>query len=102
MQHVVLYFRHDIRDIIPFSDAVKRLRELLADTEIGEYVEDDMAIDGGDAEAVLCGADADLLYETILPVLKELPFMKGIKSLSFMVLSMPEQQRRRLNFESET
>ena len=79
MQHVVLYFRHDIRDIIPFCDAVKRLRQLLADTRTGEYVEDDMAIDGGDAEAVLCGADADSLYETISPVLKELPFMQGAR-----------------------
>ena len=79
MQHVVLYFRHDMRDIIPFSNAVERLRRLLAGTGIGEYVEDDMAIDGGDCEAVLSGADADLLYETISPVLKELPFMQGAK-----------------------
>lgn len=79
MQHVIVYFRHDIRDIIPFCNAVKRLRQLLAETGIGEYVEDDMAIDGGDAEAVFCGHDADLLYETISSVLQQLPFMKGAK-----------------------
>jgi hypothetical protein len=79
LQHVILYFRHDIRDIIPFSDAVKRLRQLLADTGTGEYVEDDMAIDGGDVEAVFCGADAGALFETISPVLKELSFMQGAK-----------------------
>lgn len=79
MQHVVLYFRHDIRDIIPFHDAVGQLRRLVSDTEIGEYLGDDMAIDGGDAEAVFSGADADLLYQTISPVLKELPFLQGAK-----------------------
>jgi hypothetical protein len=52
---------------------------MLADTGVGEFVGDDMAIDGGDAEAVFRGADADLLYATISPVLKELPFMRNAK-----------------------
>lgn len=77
MQHVVLYFKHDIQDIIPYCEAVKRIRQVLSDTGTGEYVEDDMAIDGGDAEAVLRGSSADVLYETISPVLKELSFMQG-------------------------
>jgi len=36
-----------------------------------------MAIDGGDAEAIFCGSDADILYQTISPLLEELPFMRG-------------------------
>lgn len=79
MQHVTLYFKHDIQDIIPYSDAVTRIRQLLSDTAAGEYVEDDMAIDGGDAKAVLRGLSADTLYETISPVLRELPFLHGAK-----------------------
>ncbi len=70
MQHVVLYFKHDIQDIIPYSNAVTQIRQLLADTGAGEYVEDDMAIDGGDAEAVLRGPNADTLYEAISPTSK--------------------------------
>ena len=79
MEHVVIYFEHDIQDIIPYSSAVKRIRQLLIDRAAGEYVEDDMAIDGGDAQAVLRGASADTLYETVSPVLRELPFMQGAK-----------------------
>ncbi len=79
MQYVVLYFKHDVRAIIPFSKAVERIREMLAGTRIGEYLEDDMAIDGGDAEAILCGPDAQRLYETISPVLSELRFLHGAK-----------------------
>ncbi len=79
VQHVILYFKHDIRAIIPFSEAVQRIRRLLAGTGIGEYVEDDMAIDGGDAEAILCGPDARILYETISPALSELLFLHGAK-----------------------
>lgn len=79
MQHVVLYFKHDIQDIIPYSNAVTQIRQLLADTDAGEYVEDDMAIDGGDAEAVLRGPNADTLYEAISPTLKELPFLHGAR-----------------------
>jgi hypothetical protein len=79
LQHVTIYFRHGIRDIIPFCEAVQRIREMLAGTGIGEYLEDDMAIDGGDAEAILRGPDARLLYEAILPVLSELPFLRSAK-----------------------
>ena len=61
MQHVVLNFKHDIRDVVPFSNAVERLRHLLAATETGEYVKDNMAIDGGDADVVLRGPNAELV-----------------------------------------
>lgn len=77
MQNVVVYFKHDIRDIISYSDAVRRIRELLAENGAGEYMEDDMAIDGGDAEAILRGPNADAIWDTIQPVLTELPFMRG-------------------------
>jgi hypothetical protein len=79
VQHVVLYFKHDIRAIIPYYDAVERIRQLLSETRAGEYVEDDMAIDGGDAEVVLRGPSADVLYETIFPILKDLSFMRGAR-----------------------
>lgn len=94
MEHVVLYFKHDIRDIIPYSNAVKRIRQLLTDTRAGEYVKDDIAIDGGDAEAVLRGPSADTLYETISPVLKQLTFMHGAKvTLVYGSLDSGEENR---------
>ena len=79
MQHVLIHFEHGIKDVLPFSEAVQRIRVMLASTGAGEYVEDDMAIDGGDAEAFLCGPNAELLFETISPVLSELAFMRDAK-----------------------
>ena len=55
------------------------MRQILSESQSGEYVEDDMAIDGGDAEAVLRGPSADALFSDIVPVLKELSFMRGAK-----------------------
>lgn len=77
MQHLVVYFEHDIRDILPWSDAVKQIRQLLDANGAGEYVEDDLAIDGGDAEVILQGQSADDVYNTIAPVLSDLPFVRG-------------------------
>lgn len=79
VQNVIVNFSHDIQDIIPYSDAVSQIRQLLAEKGDGEYVGDDMAIDGGDAEALLCGHSADQIFDTILPVLRVLSFMKGAR-----------------------
>jgi hypothetical protein len=79
VENVVLYFKHGIQDIIPYSNAVGRFRKILSESQAGEYVEDDMAIDGGDAEALFRGPSADAIFENIAPVLKELPFMRGAK-----------------------
>ena len=100
MQHVILYFKHGIRDIVPYSDAVAHIRQLLADAGTGEYVEDDMAIDGGDAEAILRGPNANTLYETICPVLKKLPFLHGARvTLVYGSLGAGEREK---SFELET
>ncbi len=97
VQHVVLYFKHDIQDIIRYSNAVTKIRQLLADNGAGEYVEDDMAIDGGDAEAVLRGPNADTLYEVISPALKELPFLHGARVTWCTVRLVQEYRRNLLN-----
>ena len=67
--------------IAPYETAAGelRIRQLLAETGTGEYVEDDIAIDGGDAEAIMRGPSADGLYQTISPVLRGLKFMHGAR-----------------------
>ncbi len=76
MEHLVLLFRHDMRDVIPYCQFVAQLKTQLAEKQLGEYIEDDMAIDGGDAEAVFSSSDVRLLYEFLAPQLRELPFMR--------------------------
>lgn len=75
MQHVVVYFEHGIQDLIPWCELIQRLKPELAGNGTGEFVGDDMAIDGGDCEAVFCGVDADALFKFLRPHLVSLSFL---------------------------
>ena len=76
MEHLVLMFRHDIRDVIPYCQLIAQVKVQLTEKHLGEYIGDDMAIDGGDAEAVFASSDVRALYEFLAPQLRELPFMR--------------------------
>ena len=76
MEHLVLLFRHDIRDVIPYCQFVAQVKPQLTEKQLGEYIGDDMAIDGGDAEAVFASRDVRALYEFLAPQLRQLPFMR--------------------------
>ena len=79
MEHLVIYFRHGIRDIIPYSEFISKYRNSMVECGIGEYLGDDMAIDGGDAEGVFAGPSSKELFAFIRQDLCALPFMKGAK-----------------------
>jgi hypothetical protein len=79
MEHLVIHFWHDIRDITPYCEFVEGIRPALERDALGEYLGDDMAIDGGDAEAVFACASARRLFEFLRERLVELPFMHGAK-----------------------
>lgn len=75
MQHLIIFFEHKLQDIIPWCEFVQRMNPLLADLHKGEFAGDDMAIDGGDCEAVFRGPDADALFDFLRPHLLGLPFL---------------------------
>ena len=79
MEHLVIYFRHDIRDVIPYSKFIEATRGVLAENGLGEYLGDDMAIDGGDAEGVFAAPSATRLLKFLTDDLAKLQFMKGAK-----------------------
>jgi hypothetical protein len=79
MEHLVIYFRHDIRDILPYSEFITKTRPLLEENGLGEYLEDDMAIDGGDAEGIFSCVNARALFDFLKDHFENLPFMKGAK-----------------------
>jgi hypothetical protein len=79
VEHLVIYFEHGIQDIIPYSEFIMRIRPSLAEGDMGEYLGDDMAIDGGDAEGVFRCRNARELFELLRDDLKRLPFMDGAK-----------------------
>ena len=75
MQHLIIFFEHKLQDLILWSEFIQRVRPLLADHHKGEFAGDDMAIDGGDCEAVFRGPDADALFDFLRPQLLSLPFL---------------------------
>lgn len=76
MQHLVISFEHEIQDLIPWSQFIQRVKLMLASSKKGDFVGDDMAIDGGDCEAVFRGSDAKVLLELLRPELELLPFLR--------------------------
>lgn len=76
MQHLILYFKHSIEDIIPWCAFIEKLRPQLAVSGAGEYESDDMAIDGSDCEAIFRGTEAKKLFAVLLPHFKSLPLLR--------------------------
>ena len=79
MEHLTIYFTHGIKDIIPYSDFITSVRSIIEEKNLGEYLEDDMAIDGGDAEVVFSCPNAENLFQFIKEDLTKLSCMKGAK-----------------------
>lgn len=80
MQHLIFEFNHQIEDVIPFCEFIQSLTPKLQFHDIGCYLGDDMAIDGGDAEATFECRDAKMLFEFVAPLFKQLPFMRNAKA----------------------
>ncbi len=66
-------------DIIPYTDFIMEVKAEILNKGLGEYLGDDMAIDGGDAEAVFACGSAKELFEYIKGGLADLSFMHGAK-----------------------
>ncbi len=79
MEHLTIYFKHGIRDVIPYTDFIMEAKVKIAELGLGEYLGDDMAIDGGDAEATFSSANASELFDYLKSGLTALQFMQGAK-----------------------
>lgn len=76
MQRLILYFQHGIEDIIPWCAFIEELRPQLVQLGVGKFDSDDMAIDGGDCEAIFQGTDVEELFAVLLPHFRSLPFLR--------------------------
>ena len=79
MEHLVIEFKHDIKDLIPYCKFIERIKNDLLTKNIEKYLGDDMAIDGGDAEAIFSCQNAKLFFEKIKSELVAQSFMSGAK-----------------------
>ena len=79
MEHLVIYFKHEMRDIIPYHECIVKVRGELEENGLGQYLGDDMAIDGGDAEGVFLCNSAKILFEYLQSHLSSLTFLRGAR-----------------------
>lgn len=79
MEHVTICFTHGVRDIISYCEFIEKICPILAKSGVGKYLGDDMAIDGGDAEAIFSCQSSQTLFDIISGYLEPLPFMRGAK-----------------------
>ena len=75
MQYLILRFQHGIEDIIPWCEFIEKMRLHLARMGAGEFEGDDMALDGGDCEALFRGPDVEKLFAVLLPHFRTLPLL---------------------------
>lgn len=80
MQYLIFEFNYQIEDVIPFCEFIQKLKPKLQIHGIGSYLCDDMAIDGGNAEATFECRDAKKLFEFVAPLFKQLTFMSNAKA----------------------
>ena len=79
MEHLSIYFKHEIEDISTYTEFVLKVKSKLERNLLGTYLGDDMAIDGGDAEALFASTSAKELFDFIRSDLNSLHFMQGAK-----------------------
>ena len=76
VQHLILYFKHGVEDVIPWCAFIEKLRPQLVHSGTGDFESDDMAIDGGDCKAIFRGTDAKRLFAVLCPHFKSLPLLQ--------------------------
>jgi hypothetical protein len=98
VQHLILHFKHGIEDIIPWCEFIEKVRPQLAHSGAGEYESDDMAIDGGDCEAIFRGPDVKKLFAVLLPRFESLPFLRQSTTKAELVFGEIESSSERQTF----
>jgi hypothetical protein len=77
---VIIHFSYGSTDLSRLYDLEDKLESALQLADSGEFDGNEMAADGSDGYLYLYGPDADILFETIKPVLEAAAFMKGAKA----------------------
>lgn len=78
-QAVIINFKYGKTDLSDLFSLENRLEDFLKDKNIGDLDGHEIAVDGSDGFLYLYGNNAQLLFDTIIPILKEAPFMEKAK-----------------------
>ncbi|MBO9203379.1 MULTISPECIES: hypothetical protein [Niastella] len=77
---VVVRFKYGIDDLDALFELEDVLEKVITEKEVGEYDGHEIAMDYSDGTLYMYGPNADNLFKTVQPVLKEIEFMRGAKA----------------------
>ena len=80
-QAVIVYFQYGLPDMSRLYELEDRLESAIVKDRAGEYDGHEIAVDGSDGVLYMYGPDADVLFQTVIPVLETAQFMHGAKVL---------------------
>ena len=78
-QAVIVYFRYGSLDLSRLYELENRVESAIAKDGVGEYDGHEIAVNGGDGVLYMYGSNADVLFETVRPILETVQFMHGAK-----------------------
>ena len=76
---VIVHFEYGSTDLARMHDAERRLQDAIAEKAAGELDGNEIATDGSDGFFYMYGADADLLFAAVKPVLESVDFLRGAR-----------------------
>jgi len=78
-QAVIVYFQYGSLDLSRLYELEDRVEAAIVKVGAGEYDGHEIAVDGSDGVLYMYGPNADLLFETVHPILETTQFMHGAK-----------------------
>lgn len=78
---VIVHFQYGSVNLSPLHELEDRVEAAIEAHGVGEYDGHEIAIDGSDGLLYMYGPDADVLFETVRPVLETSAFMRGANVL---------------------
>ncbi|SEO40420.1 hypothetical protein SAMN05660816_02833 [Niastella yeongjuensis] len=77
---VIVRFKYGIDGLDALFELEDMLEKVVTENEVGEYDGHEIAMDYGDGTLYMYGPNAESLFKTVQPVLKECDFMNGAKA----------------------
>ncbi|MBI4303595.1 MAG: hypothetical protein HY665_04590 [Chloroflexi bacterium] len=73
---VIIHFRYGSKNLDSLFALEEKLESAILKAEAGEYDGNEVGMDGSDAFLYMYGPDADILFETVRPILEASGLMK--------------------------
>jgi hypothetical protein len=76
-QAVIVSFMYEHDNLDPLYELEDQLTKVISENHLGEYDGHEIAMDGSKGTLYMYGPNADSIYNAIMPILRDIPFMRG-------------------------